>query len=61
LNAANEVAVAAFLDERLSFDRISAVVEQTMTAVGHHAAQDLDAVLAADAAAREQAETLLVS
>lgn len=61
LNAANEVAVAAFLDERLSFDRISTVVEQTMTAVGHHAAQDLDAVLAADAAAREQAETLLVS
>jgi 1-deoxy-D-xylulose-5-phosphate reductoisomerase len=55
LNAANEVAVAAFLDEHLAFDRIPRVVEQTMQAIEYTDAQDLDTVLAADAAAREQA------
>jgi len=55
LNAANEVAVAAFLEEKLTFDRISKIVEKTMSAVGHTDSQDLDAVLSADAAAREHA------
>jgi 1-deoxy-D-xylulose-5-phosphate reductoisomerase len=55
LNAANEVAVARFLDRRLSFPAIAQVIEQTMAA--HEAAKvdTLAAVRAVDAWAREQA------
>jgi 1-deoxy-D-xylulose-5-phosphate reductoisomerase len=56
LNAANEVAVQAFLDRRLPFTGIARVVEQVMDEVPHGAADTLEAVLTADAAARENAE-----
>ena len=52
LNASNEVAVAAFLDRQLSFLDIPAVVEDTLERVPNHAGSSLEAVLAADAAAR---------
>ena len=55
LNASNEVAVAAFLDRRLSFLDIPAVVEDTLGRVPNHAGSSLEAVLAADAAARTAA------
>ena len=55
LNAANEVAVAAFLERRLPFMGIARVIEQTLSLVPVGAADDLDAVLAADAAARRAA------
>ncbi len=55
LNAANEVAVAAFLDGRLGFSDIPHVVEQTLAAVHAPSASDLNAVLAVDAEARRQA------
>ena len=59
LNAANEVAVDAFLHERLPYTGISSVIARTLewhagrpsVTLGH-----LDDVLAADAAARAQAE-----
>ena len=59
LNAANEIAVQAFLDERLSFTGIAAVIETTLEAmpvapVGHFA--DLFTV---DAEARERAREAL--
>jgi len=54
-NAANEVAVEAFLDGRLSFLGISAVVEEAIAAVDAAPARDLDDVVAADAAARHAA------
>ena len=57
LNAANEVAVAAFLDGRLGFLDIAAIVEQTMEAVGGHAVESLDDVLACDSEARRVGET----
>jgi len=53
LNAANEVAVALFLAKRLGFLDIAAVVEETLTALGHQQVPDIAAVLAADAQARE--------
>ena len=56
LNAANEVAVARFLDRRLRFTGIAEVVERTLTAFPHRAADDLAAVLEADAQARQLAE-----
>ena len=58
LNAANEVAVAAFLDRQLSFPRIWQTVEKVMerhTIVAH---PNLDAILAADQWARKEAKKL---
>jgi 1-deoxy-D-xylulose-5-phosphate reductoisomerase len=55
-NAANEIAVAAFLDERIGFLDIPAVVESTLAAVEGAPAGDLDALEAADAEARQIAE-----
>ena len=55
MNAANEVAVAAFLERRVRFPDIWNLVEQVMdrhTSVAH---ADLDAILNADQWAREQA------
>ena len=54
LNAANEVAVALFLDRRLGFLDIAAVVEETLSLFGAPAAAGLDAVLALDDAARRR-------
>lgn len=59
LNAANEVAVQAFLDRRLNFQDIPAVIETVMEKTSGGAATDLTAVLAADAEARAGAEAVL--
>jgi 1-deoxy-D-xylulose-5-phosphate reductoisomerase len=58
LNAANEVAVDAFCGGRIRFDQISAVVAETMHA--HEVAQTpgLEAILEADAWARNVAGRL---
>lgn len=55
LNAANEVAVSAFLDGRLPFLAITAVIEAVMDELGPRPLAGLDDVLGADAAARRQA------
>ncbi|MCY1372591.1 1-deoxy-D-xylulose 5-phosphate reductoisomerase [compost metagenome] len=55
LNAANEVAVAAFLDRRLRFDRIHAVNLETLEAVMPSKPASLADLLALDASAREAA------
>jgi 1-deoxy-D-xylulose-5-phosphate reductoisomerase len=59
-NAANEVAVAAFLDGRLPFLGIAEVVEETLAAVDGAAARDLGELSEADAAARELAQRNLI-
>lgn len=56
LNAANEVAVAAFLDERLRYTAIATVIERVMEALSGSVADDLESVLAVDAQARMAAE-----
>jgi 1-deoxy-D-xylulose-5-phosphate reductoisomerase len=58
-NAANEVAVAAFLDGRLPFLGIAATVEETMAEVGGAPARDLDDLVEADRTARRLAERAL--
>jgi 1-deoxy-D-xylulose-5-phosphate reductoisomerase len=58
LNAANEVAVALFLDRRLGFLDIAAVVEETLELFGTPAAAALEDILALDAAARREAARL---
>ena len=55
MNAANEVAVAAFIEGRLAFDRIPAVVQAVMQARPPLAVDGLEVILAEDAAARELA------
>ncbi|MBU6211972.1 MAG: 1-deoxy-D-xylulose-5-phosphate reductoisomerase [Gammaproteobacteria bacterium] len=55
LNAANEVAVAAFLEGRLNFAGIARVIEAVLAAAPTGAASDLGVVLAADTEARESA------
>jgi 1-deoxy-D-xylulose-5-phosphate reductoisomerase len=57
LNAANEVAVAAFLDGRLRFDRIHAVIHATLTALAPSKPGSLSDLMAVDAEARAVAET----
>ena len=55
-NAANEVAVAAFLAGRLPFLGIAEVVEETLGAVEGAPARTLEELVAADAEARQLAE-----
>jgi 1-deoxy-D-xylulose-5-phosphate reductoisomerase len=52
LNAANEIAVAAFLDGRVGFLEIAAIVADTMARYQPDAPDTLEAVLAVDAEAR---------
>ena len=57
--ASNEVAVEAFLAGRIAFGRISEVIEGTLKRHTPAPADSLEAVRAADAEARSQAERLL--
>ena len=56
LNAANEIAVEAFLERRLRFDRIHAVNTETLAALRPSKPASLDDLLALDAEARSVAE-----
>jgi 1-deoxy-D-xylulose-5-phosphate reductoisomerase len=58
-NAANEIAVAAFLAGRIGFLEIAETVERTLDTVGGAPATALDELTAADAEARRVAETVL--
>ena len=60
-NAANEVAVAAFLGGRIAFLDIADAVAATLRGVSGDAARDLDDLLAADAEARAIAEGALAA
>jgi len=55
LNAANEVAVAAFLEGRVRYLEIASIIEEVLNLEPVVALNDLDAVFAADAAARRLA------
>ncbi len=59
LNAANEIAVAAFLDQRISFPRIPALIKETMEAHTPDISPDLDAIIAADSWARNRVDEAL--
>ena len=61
LNAANEVAVAAFLAGRLPFTGIARVIDETLNDLAAAPADDLAAVLAADAQARRAASALVMA
>ncbi|HAX91071.1 MAG TPA: 1-deoxy-D-xylulose-5-phosphate reductoisomerase [Rhodospirillaceae bacterium] len=56
LNAANEVAVQAFLDNKIGFLDIAAIIEETLSIVPAVALTDLDVLADTDEAARRCAE-----
>jgi len=58
-NAANEVAVQAFLDERIAFMGIPALIESVLDRHGGGPGESLEALMAADAAARRSAEAMI--
>jgi len=55
LNAANEIAVAAFLDEGMSYLQIPQVVEKTLNAIQVSSVDSLEVILDIDAQARRAA------
>ncbi|WP_416900316.1 MAG: 1-deoxy-D-xylulose-5-phosphate reductoisomerase [Minwuia sp.] len=59
LNAANEIAVAAFLDRRLGFLQIAETVERALETVGRQTTSTLDEVVALDAEARRVARAII--
>ena len=59
LNAANEVAVDAFLNEKIGFLQIPQIIESALTNVSIEDALDLERVLNADKASRLHAEELI--
>ena len=61
LNAANEVAVEAFLASRLPFTGIARVIAEALEAVPARAADDLAAIMAADAQARRAADAAIMA
>lgn len=61
LNAANEVAVEAFLEGKLAFTRIPAVIERVLADISWAEVARLEDVLVADAGAREAARHCVAS
>jgi 1-deoxy-D-xylulose-5-phosphate reductoisomerase len=59
LNAANEIAVASFLDNELKFTDIAYIVEQTLKNLNSRPANSLTEILEDDLAARKEAEQLI--
>ena len=59
LNAANEIAVAAFLDKKIRFTDIAATVDKTMQAHQAYTPVELDEYLQADRWARETAQKFI--
>lgn len=55
LNAANEIAVEAFLARRIAFTAIAQTVERVLAALDNRTPSGLDDVIEADAAARRAA------
>jgi 1-deoxy-D-xylulose-5-phosphate reductoisomerase len=60
LNAANEIAVAAFLKQKIRFTEIAQIVENTLQAVQNAKAENIDIILQTDMIARQVAEKYIV-
>ncbi|HYM77801.1 MAG TPA: 1-deoxy-D-xylulose-5-phosphate reductoisomerase [Candidatus Dormibacteraeota bacterium] len=60
LNAADEVAVAAFLEGNIRFDQIPRVIEDVLSATSSRAPESIKKVLEADAEARQLAQEQVV-
>ena len=61
LNAANEVAVAAFLEHRIGFLEITEIVGETLTRMSGGSISSIEEVIAVDQEARNTAEDLIAN
>ncbi len=61
LNAANEIAVHAFLEKTISFYDIPSVIEEVMNSHNTCAKPDIKAIVHADAWAREEASKIIIN
>jgi len=61
LNAANEVAVNAFLEQRIRFTQIAEVIEHALASVQESDDATLESILASDTRAREAADQYIAS
>ncbi len=61
LNAANEIAVEAFLDRKIGFRKINELIATVMAKIPSTSVQDLDALLEQDQRARDLAHSLITS
>ena len=59
MNAANEIAVQAFLDHQISFMDIAKINAKTIEKISPYTIQNIDDVLEIDTQAREIAKTLI--
>jgi 1-deoxy-D-xylulose-5-phosphate reductoisomerase len=59
LNAANEIAVQAFLEQKIEFNRIPVIVERTLEHFDFYPVQNIDQLLEIDKLARIQAEEMI--
>lgn len=59
MNAANEVAVEAFLEKKISFNRIPELIEQALARQKNHVSPDLEHTFQSDHNTREYVRTLL--
>jgi len=59
LNAADEVAVAAFLEERIPFPAIASTIEETLSRVPVRSPQSVEAILEIDRESRQAASALI--
>jgi 1-deoxy-D-xylulose-5-phosphate reductoisomerase len=59
MNAANEVAVQAFLEKKISFHRIPELIEQALAKQTNHVSPDLEHTFHSDSMARAYVRTLL--
>jgi len=60
LNAADEVAVAAFLDEQIAFDDIPRIIDDVMSATPPDHLESIKAVLNLDTEARQLAREIVL-
>lgn len=61
LNAANEIAVAAFLQQKIRFTNIATVVEHTLNQIQNSAAESIELILQADQNARTVAQHFVLN
>ena len=61
LNGANELLVSAFLDKKISFMGISAILDKLLAGYNNQEATELAAVYEADAQGRQRAQKLVLS
>lgn len=58
LNAANEIAVARFLNNEISFDKIAQIVEKSLNSIPNKKPQNIEEIINCDLAARKIAKNM---